>query len=309
MNKYLNIIILYLMIGNTELLLPKKKQIIKISFSFNSKYIQYLLTSLYSLFKNADKNTVFEFYMLVGDNVDQSLRNKILNLEKLYFNCFIYFFDLHDEFSHAVLGSLDQSTYYRLKLPILCPSVNRIIHLDTDSLVLKDLTELYCLNFEGKYIIGRLDFIVDELDHLGIKTNTYVNLGIMLIDLYNLRKYNYTQKFLDYIRDHNNYSYLNHHDQTLINYVCYDKIGIMSPKFHMWPFKNETEIKELNDVLRTKYNLEEFIEDYKNPYIIHYPGIYKKDMSADTIYHQLYQKYLKESEILNEFANITKNLR
>ena len=42
-----------------------------------------------------------------------------------------------------------------------------VIFLDTDTIVLKDLTEFYTLNFENKYILGRLDTLADELDSFG----------------------------------------------------------------------------------------------------------------------------------------------
>ena len=87
--------------------------------------------------------------------------------------------------------------------------------------------ELYTLNFEGKYLLGRLDTLVDELDSLGIQTKTYINSGVLLMDLYNLRKYNYTEKFIEYNEHNNNIAYLVNHDQTLLNYICHDKIGLL----------------------------------------------------------------------------------
>ncbi len=95
------------------------------------------------------------------------------------------------------------------------------------------------------------------------------------MDLHSLRKYNYVDKFLEYIKLYNNYRYLKHHDQTLLNYVCHDKIGILKQKYHMWPFENEAEIKEINERFRIKYNITEFIRDYYNPFIVHFPGTAK----------------------------------
>ena len=118
---------------------------------------------------------------------------------------------MHSDFNGVIQGRLDTCAYYRLKLPVLLPNLNRIIHIDSDTLILKDLMELYTLNFNGKYILGRLDILVNELDFLGIQTNTYINTGILLFDLYNLRKNNYVDKFMNYIKEHNNVEYLYHH--------------------------------------------------------------------------------------------------
>jgi lipopolysaccharide biosynthesis glycosyltransferase len=254
----------------------KQKKIINIAFSLNNKYINYFYTSLYSLLENSHKNTIYKIYIQIGSSFHNNYKEIIKKFETIYFNCFIQFLDMNNDFSGAIRGLLDISTYYRLKLPILCPDITRIIFLDSDTIVLKDLTEFYTLNFENKYILGRLDALSNELDSLGIYINNYINGGVLLMDLHNLRKFNYVDKFLGYIKLHNNYRYLNHHDQTLVNYVCHDKIGILRPKYHMWPFKNESEIKQINDRFRIKYNITEFIRDYYNPVIVHFPGGYKK---------------------------------
>ena len=268
------------------------------AFPVNNKYINFLYISLISLLENSDKNTIYNIVIQFGDN-DLNTENSelILNLENIYFNCFIRIIDMKFDFYGTIEGALDLSAYYRLKLPILFPELKRIIHLDSDTLILKDLMELYTLNFEGKYILGRLDILSNELDSLGIQTKKYINTGVLLLDLYNLRKYNYTERFKEYIRNHNNKNYLAHHDQTLINFVCHDKIGILKPKFHMWPFKNKKEIIRTNKAFRTPYNNIEFINDFYDPFIIHFPGNYKKNiLEKGGIYYEKYYQYFKIAE-------------
>ena len=236
-------------------LLNKQKKKIIIGYALNNEYANYLYTSLVSLFENSDRNTIYQISIQIGRGFSQNNKDLILSLEKYYFNCFIQFIQMNDgEFGGAIIGYLDISVYYRLKLPILLGNINRIIYIDSDTLIFKDLTELYTLNFYEKYILGRLDMITDELDKLGTFTKTYINDGIILMDLYNLRKYNYYQKFIDYIKKNKNVNYLNHHDQTCINYVCHKKIGILRLKYHMWPFLNEEEVKQFNNILRIPYN-------------------------------------------------------
>ena len=283
----------------------KQKKIINLAFSTNNKYIEFLFTSLYSLLENSNINTVYFIFIQIGEEFEENNKKLINGLEKLYMNCFIYFLDMKSDFNSVFSIYIHYSTYYRLKLPILCPKINRIIYIDTDSLILKDLMELFTLDFEQKYILGRLDKIVDELDSLGKYTKTYINCGILLIDLYSLRKYNYYNKFMDYLDKYNNTKgYLKNQDQTLINYVCQDKIGLLDPKYHMWPFRNEEEIRGFNNRLRTKYNIEDLIKDFKDPFIVHYAGG-GKNMKQDTIYHRKYHQYLNDSK---KIKNIIQNI-
>lgn len=300
--EYIFILFLCFLFCFPKRLSNKQKKEINIAISLNNKYINYFYTALYSLLENSHNNTIYNIYVQTGSLFNENYKEMIKKFETIYFNCFIYFLDMKDDFLKAKKGVMDVSTYYRLKLPILCPNINRIIFLDSDTIVLKDLTELYTLNFENNYILGRLDALSDELDSLGIKINNYINGGVLLMDLHNLRKYNYVDKFQEYINLHNNVKYLNHHDQTLMNYVCHDKIGILKPKFHMWPFENKSEILRINDRFRIKYNLTEFIRDYYNPFIVHFPGNAKKTLKIT--------KYLKKWKEYTELAlNLTNKFK
>ena len=289
----LAIISIFLFQIESKRLLYKLKKTINIALPVTNKYINFLYISLVSLLENSDRNTIYNIIIQYGNsNLNIENSKLILELEKIYFNCFIHIIDMKYDFYGTIQGALDLSAYYRLKLPILCPGLKRIIHLDSDTLILKDLMELYTLNFNGKYLLGRLDTLADELDSLGIQTKTYINTGVLLFDLYNLRKYNYTGKFIDYTKNNNNATYLVHHDQTLINYICYDKIGILKPKYHMWPFRNKLHVLRTNKAFRTPYNNSEFIKDFYDPTIIHFPGKSKiciKEKGG--LYHEKYFEY------------------
>jgi len=294
--KYLFFILIQLYIAQNRLTNKHKKRI-DLVFAINNKYVDYLLTSLFSIFKNSDFNSIYDIYVQVSDTFEKKNMDLIYSLEKIYFNCFIHFINMGKQFNNSIKTYLDSSTYYRLNLPILLPNIRRIIHIDSDSIILKDLMELYTLNFNEKYILGRLDLITNELDNLGRYTRTYINCGILLMDLYSLRKYNYVEKFNDYLKHHNNLKFLNHHDQTLINYVCIERIGVLRPKFHMWPFKDYEEIINFNNHLRKKYNEKDFLNDYDDPFIVHFPGHFKKKQYLNSSnFYILYEKYITESK-------------
>lgn len=168
--KFCNILILIiilLLFSHTKRLINKQKKIINIAFPVNNKYVNLIYIALVSLLENSDNNTIYNIYVQRGELFKKSNSKLLRNLEKIYFNCIINIINMKSDFSEALEGKLETSTYYRLKLPILCPKLNRIIHIDADTLILKDLMELYTLNFERKYILGRLDILVDELDYLG----------------------------------------------------------------------------------------------------------------------------------------------
>ena len=299
MNIKIFVLIICILFSDTKKLLNKQKKIVNLAFGINNNSIDLLYIALFSLLENSDNNTIYNIYIQHKNSFLESSKKFLCNLERKFFNCFIHFINMKRDFKNAFRNHMDISTYYRIKLPTLCPDINRIIHLDADVIVLKDLLELFSLNFEKNYILGRLDAITSELDSLGVHTNTYINAGILLMDLYNLRKYNYVEKFMNYINSHNNYKYLWHHAQTTINYICHDKIGILKPRYHMWPFNSEEHLIIINNVFRKKYNEAEFIKDFYNPFIVHFPGSFKPNIKS--IYHNKFNEYkikIEELKIL-----------
>ena len=294
------IIIGFLLISSKKLFNKQKKRI-NISFAINNNYTDLLLIPLVSLFENDNKNSIYHIYILIGEKFEQKNLRLFYNLEKIFFNCFIHIINLGNEFEGVHKSFLDIIVYYRLKLPELCSNLNRIIYLDSDCIILKDLLELYTLNFEGNYFLARLDKYTDELDKFKIYIKNYVNTGVLLMDLYNLRKYNYVDKFMEYIEIHNDEKYLNAHDQTLLNYICHEKIGILKPAYHMWPYKNEEDIYKENDELRIKYESCDITKGLNNPFIVHFPGDFKFKMELIHLsYYKRYYEYFMKSKKLKD---------
>lgn len=272
----------------------KQKKIINISFTINDQYMHDFFIPLVSLLKNSDKNTVYHIYILVGEYFPPKKYKTIYNLEKIYLNCFIYIINLGKSFEGTYTRKFSHiSTYYRLKLPQICNDLNRIIYMDTDTVILNDLTELYTLNFEGKYILGKLDKYTNELDKFKLYINNYINCGVLLMDLYSLRLYRYADKFMDYIINHNNEYYLPSQDQTVINYICHDKIGILKPVYHMWPYSNKQKCLEDNKKLKIPYDLIDINKAFDSPFIIHFPGEFKyRESYINQPFYKTLYKYI-----------------
>ena len=278
-------------------LFNKQKRTVNISFAIINKFIHNIFIPLSSLLKNSDRDTIYQIYFLVEENFDQKNSELLYNLEKIYFNCFIHIINIKDDFKDAFRKQyFDEVTYFKLKLPNIEKDINRIIYLDIDIVVLKDLTQLYTLNFENKFILGRLDKNTNELDKLNLYITNYISCGVLLLDLYSLRKYKYEDKFMEYIKMNNNQKYLPSHDKTVINYICHDKIGILKPIFHMWPYKDINKYIEDNHKLRMPYDISDIYKSFYEPFIIHFPGDYKFKIE---LINELFYKILYEYIILS----------
>lgn len=150
--------------------------------------------------------------------------------------------------------------YAKLFIQDLLPDLDKVLYLDTDLIVLNDLTGLYNMAFDDNYIIGceSHDFGKIQASELGIPK--YLNSGVMLLDLKAMRK----NKVSDYVRA--NFKPLVNkvktwiYDETIINGLLYDKVKFIP--------------EEWNYCINRKYNGREV----KEPKIIHYIGADKSGM-------------------------------
>ena len=85
-------------------------------------------------------------------------------------------------------------------------NIDRILYLDSDTVVINKLNELYNMNFEDNYFIaathiGKAVHKFNEM-RLGIKQDEpYINTGVLLINLKELRKINIEKDVIDFIEN------------------------------------------------------------------------------------------------------------
>jgi lipopolysaccharide biosynthesis glycosyltransferase len=106
--------------------------------------------------------------------------------------------------------------YYRLLLPLLHPTIDKIIYLDTDLIVERDVSELYNEELGECSVAAVRDYIeARKCKDLGCNP-PYINTGVMVLDLSKLRKSNFTLYCLKWLDTHCGRS-MHHHDQDAVN--------------------------------------------------------------------------------------------
>ena len=282
--------------------------IIPISMSLNNDYIYPTIIAITSILENAYSYTKYDFYILYTSNFLKENKNKLKNFEKKYPNkCSINLKNMTNfKFKNAKLSGPMQSiaTYYRLILPELLPNINKIIYLDGDTLILDDLKEMYDINVDNYYYKGFLDIGID----LFLPNNdNYICAGILLINLENLRKDDIINKMYDYMIKNNDNLY--YHDQTIINGVCSEKIGILPPYFGIFNMPNlKSLFKIANKIYKNKkyrYTNEELRKAYFHPKILHFK--YKPWKNKKKIYgKKLWIEYAKKTDYYKIIKKIYK---
>lgn len=197
---------------------------------------------------------------------------------------------------HApVLKRISKETYYRLLvLDIIPDDVERILYMDPDIVVNKSMRELYNVDFNGSIIAGaghtagcvewynkkRLD--MPENSH-------YVNAGVLMFNLAEMRKFCTTQDIFDYIEKNLKKLWLS--DQDVIN-------GMFGGRTVYF----DTRVFNLDEKVFRRERKIDLAWVRKNTSIIHYNGSdkpWKEKYKGKMAEFYFYYKALADKDIKN----------
>ena len=274
---------------------------IPIVLSSDNNYAPYMYTTMISILENANKNTFFKFFLLVPSNFSKTIENQILLINDKY-KCSINFIYIKNEFENLNINKLNNSFYnYHLLAGDLLPNeIDKCIYLDIDVCVCKDLSKLYTINLKNNYIAGvatERNYSPNEKNFQKLKLssmNQYINTGMLVMNLKQIRKDNMTQKFIELSKLAFNYQ-----DQDILNIACKGKIQILPPKYNAMV----NLLKENNPIIRKLYNDQEILEARNKPYIVHYSNK-KKPWNSIGIYMEKYWwDIAKKTPYMNNIFN------
>ena len=203
------------------------------------------------------------------------------------------------------VGRWNISTFYRLFLPSMLPStVNRVLFIDCDTLVMQDLTPIWEMDMKDKWLYG-----VDDCRGAAYRTNlglkpedNYINNGVLLIDLEAWRKNNVEDMFLEYIR--NNQGDITFVDQGVQNGVLskIKRSGILPPKYNAMTVFFAFNYKNLIKLRRPPIpgNPAEYKEAVEHPVIVHFQSCFRMSIRPWVVgskhpYTKTYLRYKSKS--------------
>lgn len=164
-----------------------------IVINIDKNYVGIASVMLYSLASNSSEHVTVYVLNDELDNEDFAELNKALNEFKT--------FDLVDTKVDSSCFPADTSTltnrwsktvFYRLLISELLPkSVERVLYLDTDIIVDRDIQEMYHIDLGENYIAACIDTEVSDLfdiNRLNLNdAQVYFNSGVILFDLKKIR--------------------------------------------------------------------------------------------------------------------------
>lgn len=262
-----------------------------ILININDAYAQHCCVTLCSLFENNKKH---KFHIHIF-SFDLSTENqKIIKEFVEHYGNIVSFYILKDEgirFPNVGNSHISKETYIRLFSPDYLPQhIERILYLDVDLLVLHDISELYSIPMNDSVIAAIEDYpMEDRFSRLGIpRKYGYFNAGVMMINIKLWKKLGLTSASMNILNK--TQIQLKHHDQDVLNMLCYDK-------WTRIPFKWNILDVFFYDLSEYKNEFQEEIhKDLNNVCIIHFSGTIKPwNAWTPNPYYKYYYWYLSKT--------------
>jgi lipopolysaccharide biosynthesis glycosyltransferase len=239
-------------------------------FTVNKDYLEHVTDCIKSIIRFKSKDG-YDIYILHSDlsDSDQYYLSEQVEDEDVS----IYFKYVDSELFEAFpeTDRYPRLIYYRIFAAWFLPKeLDRILYLDSDTITINPLDELYEMDFNGNYFLActHVRKLLNKVNQhrLGMEEeSTYINSGVMLMNLDALRRRQDIDEVLSYMEKRKRYFTLP--DQDIITAMYGNRIGII-----------DTMKYNLSDKILSLYNLdlthEKIDLDWirENTVIIHYYG-------------------------------------
>ena len=267
---------------------------IPIFFTVDDGYIPFFAVVLESLIDNASKEYNYDIkvlYTKISDENQKRIKTKyesdIVNIEFVSLNSYLE--KMQDKFYTRDYYS--NATYYRLFIPDLYPQYDKAIYLDSDMTVIGDISKLYNIEMDDNLIAAVPDGAVQAIQPfqdyvetvVGMSDyNKYFNAGMLLMNLSELRKFKFQEKFL-YLLETIKFTVAQ--DQDYLNRICKGRTIMLDSSWNTMPGGI---IEEGSDKLN----------------IIHYNLSYKPWHFDNIMYQDYFWRYAKMTEYYDDIIKI-----
>ena len=269
---------------------------IPIFFAVDDGYIPFLAVTLQSLVENSSSSNQYSIKIL-HTNVNEENKRKIskyqrenIDIEFVNLNCYV-------EKVKDKLFTRDyytNTTYFRLFIPELYPQYEKALYLDSDTVVLADIAELYNTDIGENLVAAAQEGVIQNIkvyqDYVekvvGVASyKRFFNAGVLLMNLNELRRFQFQEKIL-YLLSTVKYSVIQ--DEDYLNRMCKGRVKFVDSTWNKMPI----------DIDNVK------IEDIK---LIHFNYVYKPWHFDNVLYGEIFWEYAQKTEFINDIKFIKEN--
>lgn len=274
------------------------KEEIPIFFTVDNSYVPYLSCAIKSIIENSSNNYNYKIFVLYEGLTEENIK-KISKLQNE--NTKIEFKEMKKGLE-AITDRVENrlrcdyftlTIYFRIFIPEMFPEYDKGIYIDSDIIVLGDISNLYNIELGDNLLGASTDYSIQDIPELvyytenavGVKEKEYINSGVLLMNLKKLREKELSKNFLELLTKYHFESIAP--DQDYLNAMCNGKILYLNECWDAMPNPSRKELK--------------------NPQLIHY-NLFQKPWCYDNIqYEKYFWKYAKKTDYYNEILKFKNN--
>lgn len=255
-------------------------QNIPVVFAADDNYVPYMGVAIQSIIENANPKNRYEIFILtrgfseIYTQTLASMQTSNVKIEQI---------DITKHFTESVTkdlhisGHVTTAAYFRLLIPQIFRKYDKIIYLDCDLVLTRDIAELFNTDVSNYYMAAIRDIGLVATSEkypdteyfcgtLGLPSVTeYFNSGVLVYNLSEMRKDHID---CDAITTMRTLTTPRFHDQCILNKICKGHVKYLDMNWNYWGnFKYDC--PDYKNYFPEKY-ISEFNAASENPYCIHY---------------------------------------
>jgi lipopolysaccharide biosynthesis glycosyltransferase len=272
-------------------------------FACDNNYVYGLAVAIQSLMDNSSDKYNYDLWILDGGIMDEN-RKHLLEIKRGKKNFSIRFFDMNSYIKNymkyfSLPGvsnySLSIATYYRLFIPKIFCRYKKVIYLDCDLVVLRDIAELYHIDMKENKIGAVIDCpqlfntrkIVENII-VTMKGKKYFNAGVLLFNIEKIDCQNFLDENLKFLLLFHDKIFLG--DQDILNALHMDDVLFLDPKWNMFDSYVDIYVTTINKLAASEA-----------VYIIHYVRSLKPWKSNNrAAYGDIWLEYAKKTQFYKD---------
>lgn len=242
-------------------------------YTCDNNFIWIMGVSMISLFENNKDIETLKVFLL-GDNISDESKKQLKDIAREYQReCVVI--DVPDlkiplEYTSS---RWPKSAFTRMFCGELMPKEEKqMLYLDCDTIIRNSIRELEKYDMDGHCICGVKDCVSKGYKKkIGIAPkDSYINAGVLLMDLDKMRQLNIRQMMADFIAEHS--SDISYADQDILNGMFKGKFGVLDPKYDAMTLTCVYTYKQVRQIRHPSYYYDEkeFTKAQQDPAIVHY---------------------------------------
>ena len=249
---------------------------VPIVFATNKEFADYCYVAIHSVLAHAKTDDHYTIRVLMTDFSDEW---KVLFESLSRANADVTCINVSDRIRESDLRGikyLSAEALYRLFIPKMMSGHDRVLYLDSDLVVKKDVAPLLTTDLQGCPIAvvseNHSDYLNDHATEIGMRNASLMfNTGVMVMDTRVFEQENIRDKALallyeDYRNKHRKYVLL---DQDILNVVLEGNICYLDGRWNFQP-QYMNRIFAIEEGYRKQYQ-----KISQDPWIVHFAGINK----------------------------------